>query len=206
MAQQAGVAPDELQDAVDFAVSLAVSEQSRINYAGNPEACIAALERSLGKEQAAQVVSDARAAVLRLPRAFGDFLDSTGLGDDPSVLLAIACQGRGVFRQTPEDAMKELDEMRRDPRGAYRDPNHTGHKSALIRANLIYQRLAKAERRAAGQSKKEAFKPAPQNRIESIERELKAAISDPAYRHPGPGHAEAVARAERLYRERYGDE
>jgi hypothetical protein len=40
----------------------------------------------------------------------------------------------------------------------------------------------------------------------SLERELKAAIADPSYRHPGPQHAAAVARAEGLYRALYDEQ
>jgi hypothetical protein len=205
MAQETGVQSDELQDAVDFAMSLAVSDPSRIDYAGNPQASIASLERMLGREQAAQIISDARAAVSKLPRAFEDFLNSTGLGDDPSVLMAIACYGRGVFRQSAEDAQRELDEMKRDPRGPYRDANHSAHKSAVIRANLIYQRLAKAEKRAASSRNAEPSSSANAKKA-SLERELKAAIADKDYRHPGPNHAAAVSRVEGLYRALYPED
>src|SRR5437870_9054671 len=59
MAKEARIPASELQDIVDFAVSLGVSDTSRIDYAGNPDASIATLKRTYGDEGAAKIIADA---------------------------------------------------------------------------------------------------------------------------------------------------
>jgi hypothetical protein len=198
----AGFDQETAQEVIDHAVSLAVMDQSGVSLE-DPDACVTVLQRQLGGDEAAGVIRDAQDAADKLGEEFKNFLRETQLGNSPAVLQALAAYTRGEFSMSATAAQAELDKLTRDPKSAYRDASHKQHKSAVAKANRLYARVAKAEARHGKQPKSGSVKP---GRTESIERELKAAIADPAYRHPGPGHAEAVARAERLYRERYGDE
>jgi hypothetical protein len=207
MAQEARIPVSELQDIVDFAVSLGVSDTSRIDYAGNPDASIATLKRTYGEEGAAKIIADAQAAVRALPRSVADWLDSSGLGDDPSTLCALAAWKAGDLKMSPAKAQAELDKMKGEDlrSSAYKNVNHPQHKSAVARANLLYRVLEKADAKRESQpAPKRSALPSPANaKKASLERELQAAINDPDYRKSGPKHAAAVARVEALYREMF---
>jgi hypothetical protein len=205
IAKEIGMSRDDAQGLVDYAVALAVSDQSGVNLE-DPDACLVVLNRRYGNDEAAKIVADAQAAVRKLGPKAADYLDQTGHGNSPAVLAALAALHRGDLRMSPQKAQAVLAEMQKDSRGAYRNASHSGHKAAVDRASLLYQIIgraeAKAEARKAAEPKASA-KPAANAQRVSLERELKAAIAAPEYRKSGPGHAEAVARVEKLYRDMY---
>ncbi len=203
IAQELNLPVGDVQDVVDFAVGLAVTDRSNVSLE-DATACYTVLTNRYGAAEAAKIAADAQAAVDRLGPKMKQFLNSTMLGNDPSVLYALAAYKRGDLNMSPVKAQAELDKLTKDPRGPYRNSDAAGHKSAVARANMLYRILAKAggkaETKAAGEPK--ASKPTDARRA-SLERELKAAIAAPEYRKRGPGHAEAVSRVEKLYRDLY---
>jgi len=201
IAAELGVPRAEAQGLVDYAVALAVSDQSGLNLE-NEDACRGVLTSRYGKDEAAKIVADCQRMVQKLGPKAEEFLDG-GLGNSPAVIAALAAMWRGDFRMSPEKAQAALDEMKKDPRGALRNANHSAHKAAVDRANLLYQITARADAKKESQpaTKKSAL-PSPTNaKKASLERELQSAINDPDYRKSGPKHAAAVARVEALYRD-----
>ena len=209
MAQEARIPVSELQDIVDYAVSLGVSDVSRIDYAGNPEASIAVLKRTYGEEGADKIIADARAAVRSMPRSVADWLDSTGLGDDPSTLQALAAWKRGDLRMSASKAQAELDRLTKDPKSDYRNANAPGHKAAVARANVLYKALAKADAKKSSEPAK-AKTPAQSagaKRNADLAAQLKAVNADPDIRRrDSPRFKELTARARSLYEQLYGNE
>jgi hypothetical protein len=204
IAAELGVPRSEAQGLVDYAVSLAVSDQSGVNLE-NRDACMGVLTSRYGKDETAKIVADCHRMVQKLGPKAEEFLDSTGTGNSPAVIAALAAMWRGDFRMSPEKAQAALDEMKKDPRGALRNANHSGHRAAVDRANLLYQITSKANAKKESQpAAKKSTLPSPANaKKASLERELQAAVNDPDYRKSGPKHAAAVARVEALYREMY---
>lgn len=204
IAAELGVPREEAQGLVDYAVGLAVSDPSGVNLEDR-DACMVVLSNRYGGDETAKIVEAAQKAVTRLGPKAAKFLDSTGLGNSPAVVAALAAYERGDLRLSPEKAQAALTELTKDPRGAYRNANHSGHKAAMDRANLLYQIIAKGDAKKESQpaAKKSAL-PSPTNaKKASLERELQSAINDPDYRKGGPKHAAAVARVEALYREMF---
>jgi len=207
IARELSLPVGDVQDVVDLAVSLAVTDKSGVSLE-DPQACVTVLQSKYGSEEAGAIIKDAQAAVEKLGPKMREFLDSTMLGNDPSVLFALAAFKRGDLKMSPAKAQAELEKLTKDPRGAYRNADAPGHKSAVARSNMLYRILAKAEGKAAGSTKKSepAVKSAGAAKKDSLQRELNAAINAPEYRKSGPGHAAAVARVEALYREMYPED
>jgi hypothetical protein len=200
--QQLNIPAGEVQEVVDFAVSLAVTDQSGVNL-GDPQACYTVLQNRYGAAEAAKIVDDAYDAVQQLGPKMKEFLDSTMLGNDPSVLYSLASWKRGDLKMTPAKAQAELDKLTKDPKGAYRDANAAGHKSAVARANMLYRVLAKADAKAEARKAAEPAKPKPPAKSgarAAQEAELKSLLAHPAYRDRGHRESATVrARVEALY-------
>jgi hypothetical protein len=204
IAKEIGMPREDAQGLVDYAVALAVSDQSGVNIE-DQDACMVVLQNRYGKDAAETIVGEARRAVHRLGAKAEKFLIESQLGNSPAVVAALAAWDRGDLRMSQAKAQAALAEMQKDPRGAYRNASHSGHKAAVDRASLLYQIIGKAEAKADAKRSAEPkpTKPAANAQRASLERELKAAIAAPEYRKSGPGHAEAVARVEKLYRDMY---
>jgi hypothetical protein len=204
IAKEIGMSREDTQGLVDYAVALAVSDQSGVNIE-DQDACMVVLQNRYGKDAAETIVGEARRAVHRLGAKAEKFLIETQLGNSPAVVAALAAWDRGDLRTSPAKAQAALAEMQKDARGAYRNASHSGHKAAVDRASLLYQIIGKADAKADAKRSAEpkpSARPTDAKRA-SLERELKAAIAAPEYRKSGPGHAEAVARVEKLYRDLY---
>jgi hypothetical protein len=67
----------------------------------------ATMHRMLGPERGAAIIKDAQQTVKALGSAFAEYLDRTGLGNDPAVLVALS--QANFFMRTPEQARTELE-------------------------------------------------------------------------------------------------
>ena len=190
----------DVQDVVEFAVSLAVTDRSGVSLE-DPDACITVLQNTYGRAETEKIIADAKAAAQKLGPKMLDWLDETSLGNDPSVLYALAAWKRGDLQMSPAKAKAELDKLTRDPKSAYRDANAVGHKSAVARANMLYRILAKADARAEARKAAEPAKaPAKSGAKQAQEAELKSLLAHPAYRDRGHRESASVrARIEALY-------
>jgi hypothetical protein len=169
------------------------------------------LARDNGHEEASRIIKDAQAATVKLGPKLDKFLNSTGLGNDPSVLYALAAWKRGDLKVSPAKAQAELEKMTRDPKGAYRNVNDPNHKSAVARANILYAITAKAEAKAEARKAAEPSKPraksANESRNADLDAQIKAINADPDIRRrDSPRYKELAAKARALYEQRYGTE
>jgi hypothetical protein len=73
----------------------------------NAEDATATMHQLLGPERGAAIIKDAQQTVRTLGPAFAEYLDRTGLGNDPAVLVALA--QANFFTRTPAQAQIELD-------------------------------------------------------------------------------------------------
>jgi len=152
-------------------------------------------------------MSDAQDACDKLGPKMKAFLDSTGLGNDPSVLYALAAFKRGDLKLSPEKAQAELDKLKgEDLRSAYKNADHPGHKSAVAKANILYRIAAKAEAKKSSEPWKPKA-PVKSAATKSHEAELKSLLAHPAYRDRGNKESASVrARVAALYDQLYPDE
>lgn len=204
LAKELGVPAEEMQGVVDYAVSLAVSDESGVNLS-DLDACASVLRNRYGGE-ADRIIADAQKAVTRLGPKVAEFLDRTQLGNSPAVLAALASYERGDLRMSPEKAQAELDKLTKgeDLRSAYRNANHPGHKAAVDRANLLYAITAKGEAKKDAQPKKAAapVKTTAKMAEDALDAEIALAIKEPGYRK---GDKAVLARVRELYARRYPD-
>jgi hypothetical protein len=88
IAAEQGIPAGEAQTIFDCAVDISLSNQQAGLDLQNVSACRAALEHRYGAN-ADGIVRDARAAVKRLGPDVAAWLDQTGAGNDPGVLLTL---------------------------------------------------------------------------------------------------------------------
>ncbi len=173
-------------------------------------ACMKTLLSRYGRDGGTKVVKDARAAVLRLGPKAVQFLDSTGLGNSPAILMALAAYQRGDLHMSPETAQAELDKITKgeDLRSKpYFNSDDPKNKLVKDRVALLYMRLAKGEGVEAKPKAEAAKKDAVSANMAKLDEEIRLAILDPAYRDANhPKHRDAVDRATALYERRYRDE
>jgi hypothetical protein len=211
LANELGVPTEEAQTLVDYVVALNASDQSGVSLE-DPDACRTVLNRRYGTDGANQVIADAQKAVTRLGPKAADFLNRSGYGNSPAVLVALAAYACGNLRMSPEQAQKELDKLTKgeDLRSAYRSAEHPNHKAAIDRATMLYHIVARGEAKAAAEgasSKKLPIKSGTGERMAALDAEIKSLIHHPAYRDKGHReHATIKARAERAYAERWPGE
>jgi hypothetical protein len=203
LAKTAGVANETVQEIVNHAVSLAVTDQSGVDL-NDTDACINVLIHQCGGlAEAREVHADAIRAYEKLPQSVKDWLIETRLGNSPAVVQAIAAYERGDFDLSPEQAQAELEKLTRDPKSPYRDASHKLHKQANARANRLYERIAKAEEKASrDEPKRESRKSATPTKTEQLDREIKLLLWNPAIKDKGhPKHASLREARQALLRE-----
>lgn len=205
LGKELGVPVEEIQGVVDYAVSLAVTDQSGTNLS-DKDACLGTLMARYGNAEGAKIVEDAQRAVKRLGPKVAAFLDGPGqLGNSPAVLMALASYERGDLRMSPEKAQAELDKLTKgeDLRSAYRNANHPGHKAAVDRANLLYAIAAKGDAKKSTTDKKAPpVKTTAKMAEDKLDAEIALAIKEPGYRK---GDKAVLARVRELYARRYPD-
>jgi hypothetical protein len=72
-----------------------------------------------------------------------DWLDTTGLGNDPAVIVALATANTGWFSATPEQAQQRIDELMKS------EEYRRGDKLAMVRLHML-TRLAHRDALSAG--------------------------------------------------------
>jgi hypothetical protein len=214
IAKSLGIHQDIAQDFVDCATALATLDESRFDpTASNAgEIGMNTLLQRYGKKDTEMIVADARAAVNALGPKAAEYLDRTGLGNSPAVLLALSHFLRGAFRASTETLQRELNAITKGKEGedlrstAYHNANHPRHKLARDEAAIIYQLLDRRSRAAGAAPAKTdpraaAIAPnAPKAPPSSQEAQLKSLIAHPAYRDKShKEHATIKARVEALY-------
>lgn len=195
LAGTAGLSREELQGLVDQVVDLATTEQSGVSL-DNREACMGVLRSRFG-DAADGIVKDAQAAVQRLGKPIADWLDSSGLGNDSSVLFALAEFHRGGTRIAPEKAQAEIDKVLHDKSHPY----WKGDKAAQAKMLLLYQRAAGVKSKP---ETKATTKTSAQSRNEDLDRQIKEATRHPSYSNPSaPDHKAHKAKVAALYSSRW---
>jgi hypothetical protein len=209
LGHELGIAQDTMQTLVDFAVALGVDDQSGVALENRGE-CEGVLLARYGEAEGGKIVADARAAVQRLGPKAVEFLNGTGLGNSPAVLMALASYQRGELHLSVEAAQAQLDKLTAKG-SAYWNSNAKDHKLVSDRAKLLYMR-------AKGKSDVDAAPKAAASKIEKastkssarhaqLDREIAAIIRHPAWTDRyHKEHATIKAKGEALYSERYKDE
>ncbi len=99
-------------------------------------------------------VAMARLAVKELGgEGFTQYLEKTGLGNDPEVIKFMAKAGKllgedklrgedvGQFGKTPKEIQSEINKIRETPNHAYYDKSHPGHNTAVLQMEELYKQL-----------------------------------------------------------------
>lgn len=85
---------------------------------------------------------------------FQEYLDSSGLGNDPMIIKAMASFGKllgedrlrgeagGRFGKTPNEVKGEIADIRGNPKHPYFDHTHPGHRNAVSQMEDLYKQLS----------------------------------------------------------------
>jgi hypothetical protein len=104
--QGEGIQPDRGQAIFDAISDLHMVQDHALAIT-TPEAATGALTNRYGAEEAQKLVADARAMARQSP-ALWHYLDTTGAGSSPAVLLVLALAQRGELRVSSEQAAAKV--------------------------------------------------------------------------------------------------
>lgn len=200
-AQEIGVPADEFQMLVQDAIGFEVTNLSGVSL-DDRDGCLGVLRHRLGADEAARVVKDAQAAVVRLGPKVADALDRTGYGNSPGVLQALARYYRNEYKMSVAKAEELLEDLRSSK--VYQEDSPAG-RAARDKARVLYNIVNKrgAKKEAGPKKSSEPSKPkvpAKSSAKQSQEAELKSLIAHPAYRDKSHREYGSVkARIEALY-------
>jgi hypothetical protein len=198
MAADLGVPAEEAQAIFDCAVDISLSNQQAGLDLQNVSACRAALEHRYGANSEG-IVRDAQAAVKRLGPDVAAYLDHTGAGNDPGVLLTLAEYYRGTTRLSPEAAAKELVRVRADKNF------WNGDKYLVDRARLLGTIAARSSSRELQMPVR--TKPVAATGREKLEGEQRTIRQDKGYwDRSAPNHRALQSRMAEIMRELHGGE
>lgn len=149
--------PEGRQAALDlfFAMAPEADAQAQASYQASVEEALKPLKGEWGGQYAARVEAGQKALAALLPEAeakdFGEFIKSTGLGDDPQFLkLGYALAEKlsegglpnpnsksGNMGMTPDAAKQEIAKLEAMP--AFSNANDPGHADVIRRRNAAYK-------------------------------------------------------------------
>src|SRR5207253_638223 len=131
LAPQAGIDSATAQGVLDVAVDAAVALTYSIDLGHTtPVDAQAEMNRLYGDKVAAGLITSARSYVKARP-ALREYLDSTGLGNDPAVLTALAFAGTGLLASTPAQAKDGIAKLMATPEYA------RGDKLTLVKVQAL---------------------------------------------------------------------
>jgi hypothetical protein len=197
LAKSVGVSQTEANQFVRLYTEVATSEAHAVD-AGNPDSVRGWLRERWGGEFDARL-NKVHATVHKLGPKFSAWLNATGLGNDPAVLVALAEYGAGTSKLPKAEAQRQLDTIMGDPKHPY----WHGSKSAVDRVRLLseaaYAETSQEVERERVRKLEDSDSPTAR-----LDRDIKVAEHDLAYLDGNhPDHRRAVERVTRLYRERY---
>jgi hypothetical protein len=143
LAPQIGIAAPEAQALLDTVVDCASSFEYEAREDASADDARLEVENLFGAERSKGLISQAQRYVASRGEAFQNYLDRTNLGNDPSVIVALAFAGAGWFdpkAATPEWAQKQLDEVMKSPEYG------KGDRLALVKVHLLSRLVHKSER------------------------------------------------------------
>ncbi len=196
--REAGIDQPTMQVLYDFITDMQLTRGVEVLNLSNATECVTVLQNQYGPEADA-IIRDAQAGARMLGPKGRMYLDGTGLGNAPSVLVALAHFYRGDFKLSPESAQAELTKVRSSK--AYQ----AGDRSAIDRGRL----LGMLATRAGGEllpPKAQHGGGVPFAKAQSVNAELTKLRMDPAYwDKSAPNHKVTVARVHELMRQLHGE-
>jgi hypothetical protein len=195
--KEAGIPQDTMQTLFDFITDVQLTRGVEGLNLSNATECVNVMNTQYGLE-AEGLIRDAKAGAKMLGPKGLMYLDATGLGNAPPVLVALAHFYRGEFKLSPEAAQKELTKVRASK--AYQ----AGERSAVDRGRL----LGMLATRAGGELlPPKASGGAGAAKTKDTNAELTKLRMDPAYFDKSmPNHKTVVARVHELTKALYGEE
>jgi hypothetical protein len=199
LAKAAGVSQVEADHFVKLYVDVATTEAHAVDRS-SPDSVRGWLKERWGEEYGPRL-QRVHSTVGKLGPKFAAWLDATGLGNDPAVLVALAEYGAGTSKLSQADAQRELSAIMTDPK----HPHWHGSKASVDRVRLLseiaHAEPSEEEERARQRKHEESDSPAAR-----LDRDIKVAEHDLAYLDGNhPDHRRAVERVTQLYRARYKD-
>jgi hypothetical protein len=194
--REAGIDQPTMQTLYDFITDVQVTCGVPDLDLSNPTECVNVLHNQYGAEADA-IIRDAKAGAKMLGAKGRMYLDATGLGNAPSVLVALAHFYRGDFKLSPESAQAELTKLRSSKgyQAGERSPVDRGRLLGMLATRAGGDLLPPKPQRGGGSAK-------PQD----TNAELTKLRMDPAYwDKSAPNHKATVARVHELMKELYGD-
>jgi hypothetical protein len=192
IAADVGIPAEEAQTLYDYAVDLGLTSTQGLNL-NNQEECLQSLHTQYGPNVSAAIVRDAQAAVRRLGQNVAAYLNVTGLGNAPSVLLTLAEFHRGTTKLSKDAAMRELTKLRGSKEF------QSGQRYAVDRGRLLSAIAHRGDRNEL-KAPNQVVPSARTQARSKIEARIKELRSHPAYfDRSHASHKEVVAQVSELY-------
>jgi hypothetical protein len=221
-AKESGIPPTMARMLTTLYADLALAEQDQAPGREDEEAVRRYLVHQYGS-QADAIIKGAQEGARKLGPKFIQFLNDTGLGNDPSMLMILGGFAKdGLFSDrninTPAAARAELNKMRADKDHLINKPGTRGRGAALVRWKML-SALANMEDGAAkdgGQSERASEKrseqaltdrrkkPKEDSPTASAERQAKELMRSEAWNdRRNPAHRATAERVRELFRQAY---
>lgn len=153
-AHKMGVLPKQAQGFLEWYKGKTTEAQTALKEAKAAETKLALdnLKKEWGQGYDKEIAY-AKAAVSEAGPEFAQYLEKSGLGDDPGVIKAMSKLGRflgedklrgmgtGSFGKTPSEIQGEINSIMGNPAHPYFDASHPGHKSAVDNVAGLYKQL-----------------------------------------------------------------
>ena len=206
IAPQAGIDAPMAQNLLDLAVDAATAlPYQALDADADPEDARAAMYQLFGEENGKNLIQRAQLYTRARGDAFASWLDETGLGSDPAVLVSLAFAHANYFSFTPAQAQEQISKITTSPeyqRGG--DPLSTIKLHVLSR--LVAKEAPSQEQQLAAaakemQAKRAAAAPAAAApaAAQDARAELAALMKQDSLLNAGhPDHASAVKRFHQL--------
>jgi len=174
MAPEAGLPAAFAQGAFEayLDVTTAIPYSMDIAYA-TPEDGQAEMVKLFGQEAAENLIDRAN-RFTKQSSALSDWLESSGLGNDPAVITTLALAQRGHLGASPAQAKERIESLMNDPKSAY----HSTDKQQRLLAIAEIQILSRIAHREGGPEEKLNAAASGQTKFVSPRASNEAAIAE----------------------------
>src|SRR5437899_475310 len=132
LAPEVGIDAVAAQGLLDVAVDAAVALDYQMDLTESTDVdAREAMTRLFGDENAKNMIDRAQKYAHARGESFLKYLDTTGLGNDPSVLVAMAFAHSGYLRQSPAQAQQQIEKLMKS------DSYRAGDKLTLVKLHAL---------------------------------------------------------------------
>jgi len=208
VAAKSGIGPVLGQQMFDAAVDLAfaISYRPHDSEYGDISDAEHEMVAAFGEETARDLVSRAQRYSKSVGKAFQDWLDASGAGNDVATVTALALAETGIFNLSPAQAQAAIETIMSDPKSGYNSDDAKKRRFQVARVHILSRIAYRDTEGHTAQLNRAARTPKPPGQTgaaspAAAQSEAAKMLGDK--NHPlnvanAPGHAEAVARFHEL--------